>query len=190
MLRLGAYDVPLVMQSGQVIETHHVAWWSAAGASAVFPYLALELAESLKPGGATSYRAAVETGLRKVIARMGISTLASYRNSMLFETVGLDPELCAEFFEDAACVLGGKGLVELLEESLERHASAFAPAAPELQDAGLYRFRTNGERHAGSPAFVRRLHRYVKSGTSENYRAFAELRSEERRVGKECGARW
>src|SRR3989475_8664230 len=94
---------------------------------------------------------------------------------MLFETVGLDPELCAEFFEDAACVLGGKGLVELLQESLERHASAFAPAAPELQDAGLYRFRTNGERHASSPELVRRLHRYVKSGTSENYRAFAEL---------------
>src|SRR5437879_10965758 len=108
MLRLGAYDVPLVMESGQVIETHHVALLIAAGASAVFPYLALELAESLKPGGAASYRAAVETGLRKVIARMGISTLASYRNSMLFETVGLDPELCAEFFEDAACVLGGK----------------------------------------------------------------------------------
>ena len=175
MLRLGAYDVPLVMQSGQVIETHHVALLIAAGASAVFPYLALELAESLKPGGAASYRAAVETGLRKVIARMGISTLASYRNSMLFETVGLDPELCAEFFEDAACVLGGKGLVQLLQESLERHASAFAPAGPELQDAGLYRFRMNGERHASSPELVRRLHRYVKSETPENYRAFAEL---------------
>ena len=101
LLRTDAYDVPLVIESGQVIETHHVALLIAAGASAVFPYLALELAESLKPGGAASYRAAVETGLRKVLARMGISTVASYRNSQLFETVGLEEKLRAEFFEDA-----------------------------------------------------------------------------------------
>ena len=175
MLRVGAYDVPLVIETGQVIETHHVALLIAAGASAVFPYLAIELAESLKPGGAASYRVAVEAGLRKVLARMGISTVASYRNSQLFETVGLDEALRAEFFEDAAAALGGKKLAELLADSLERHAASFAPGAPELQDAGLYRFRQGGERHSSSPELVRRMHRYVKSPTAENYRAFAEL---------------
>jgi len=175
MVQAGACDVPLVVESGQVVETHHLALLIAAGASAVFPYLALELAESLQLGGAASCRKAVEAGLRKVIARMGISTLASYRNSQLFEIVGLDPELCAEFFEDAASVLGGKGLRGLLEDSLERHARAFAAGATELQDMGLYRFRQGGERHANSPELVRRMHRYVQSPTAENYRFLADL---------------
>jgi len=179
MWHADAFDVPLIIESGQVIETHHVALLVAAGASAVLPYLALELAESLRPGGAASYRAAVETGLRKVIARMGISTLASYRNSELFETVGLDAEVCAEFFEDAAAVLGGKGLRELLADSLERHAQAFAAKAPGLHDAGLYRFRQSGERHSSSPELVRRMHRYIQSPTTENYRSFAELSNRE-----------
>jgi len=175
MLEANAYGVPLVIESGQVIETHQVALLIAAGASAVFPYLALELAESLKPGGATSYRMAVQAGLRKVLARMGISTLASYRNSHLFETVGLDEDLRAEFFEDAGGALGGKKLAELLEESLERHAAAFSLDGRGLHDAGLYRFRQSGERHSTSPELVRRMHQYIKSPTAENYRTFADL---------------
>jgi len=190
MVEGNASDVPLVIETGQVIDTHHVALLIAAGASAVFPYLALEFAESLKPGGSSLYRAAVDAGLRKVLARMGISTLASYRNSQLFEIVGLDADVCAEFFEDAASVLGGKGLAELMEDILERHASAFhpnandlhpnaptegAPGIPVLRDAGLYRFRKGGERHSSSPELVRRLHQYIQSPTAENYSAYAEL---------------
>jgi glutamate synthase domain-containing protein 2/glutamate synthase domain-containing protein 1/glutamate synthase domain-containing protein 3 len=174
LVQAGGCDVPLVVESGQVVETHHVALLIAAGASAVFPYLALELAESLQLGAAASCRRAVEVGLRKVIARMGISTIASYRNSQLFEIVGLNPELCAEFFEDAASVLGGKGLRGLLEDSLERHARAFAAGTAELQDAGLYRFRQGGERHANAPELVRRIHRYVQTPTAENYRFLAD----------------
>src|SRR5205085_1803806 len=70
MVKAGAHDVPLVIETGQVIDTHHVALLVAAGASAVFPYLASEQAASLKSDGMVSYRAAVEKGLRKVIARM------------------------------------------------------------------------------------------------------------------------
>src|SRR6185369_16414355 len=69
MVESGAHQVPLVIETGQVIDTHHVALLVAAGASAVFPYLALEQAAHLKPEGAAAYRAAVEKGLRKVIAR-------------------------------------------------------------------------------------------------------------------------
>ena len=103
-------DVPVIVETGQVIETHHIALAHRGGASAVFPYLAMELSETLEPGGAARYRMAVEAGLRKVLARMGISTVASYRNSHLFEIVGLDPEVCEEFFEDAA---GGPGRQEI-----------------------------------------------------------------------------
>jgi glutamate synthase domain-containing protein 2/glutamate synthase domain-containing protein 1/glutamate synthase domain-containing protein 3 len=175
MVEAGGWNIPLVIETGQVLDTHHVALLIAAGATAVFPYLALEQASILRPDGAKRYRAAVEKGLRKVIARMGISTIASYRNSQLFETIALDPDVCDVFFEDASCVLGGKGLRDLLQDCLERHATAFSPNAVAMQDNGLYRFRRNGERHATSPELVRRMHRYIKSPTSENYEAFAEL---------------
>src|ERR1700689_3366722 len=175
MVRVGAHDVPLIVESGQVIETHHIALLIAVGASAVFPYLAMELAENLKPGGAVSYRVAVEAGLRKVLARMGISTVASYRNSHLFETVGLDDEVRAAFFEDSAAALGGKTLKSILEDALLRHSTAFKPNSPEMQDAGFYRFRQTGERHSNSPELVRRMHRYIKAPTPEAYRSFAEL---------------
>jgi len=175
MVEAGAQDIPLVIETGQVIDTHHVALLVAAGASAVFPYLALEQAASLKPGGAESYRGAVEKGLRKVIARMGISTIASYRNSHLFEIIGLDPEVCSQFFEDASSSLAGKSLTGLLQDCLDRHAAAFSVTTAHLQDNGLYRFRRQGEQHASSPELVRRMHRYLKSPTEENRLAFMEL---------------
>ncbi|HKM90853.1 MAG TPA: glutamate synthase large subunit [Candidatus Acidoferrales bacterium] len=175
MVREGAWELPLIVESGQVIETHHLALLIAAGASAVHPFLALELAERDSAGGAQRYRLAVETGLRKVLARMGISCLSSYRNSRLFELVGIHEDVCAEFFEDAPAVLGSKPLAELLKDALKRHHAAFSPGPGVLRDAGLYRFRQDGERHASSPEVVRRLHRYIEAPTGENYRAFAEL---------------
>jgi glutamate synthase (ferredoxin) len=175
MVEAGAQDIPLLIETGQVIDTHHVALLVAAGASAVFPYLALEQAESLKPGGAENYRGAVEKGLRKVIARMGISTIASYHNSHLFEIIGLDPEVCVEFFEDASSSLAGKSLTALLQDCLDRHAAAFSTTSAHLQDNGLYRFRRQGEQHASSPELVRRMHRYLKSPTDENRLSFMEL---------------
>ena len=107
MVRDGAHDMPLIVETGQVIETHHIAMLIAVGASAVFPYLAMRALRRSETGRrGVSYRVAVEAGLRKVLARMGISTVASYRNSHLFEAVGLDEEICEEFFEDASASLG------------------------------------------------------------------------------------
>jgi glutamate synthase (ferredoxin) len=175
VVRAGGHRIPIVVESGQVIETHHLALLIAVGASAVYPYLALELAASAGIDGAARYRAAVEAGFRKVLARMGISTVASYRNSHLFETVGLDEEIGAEFFEDACSRLGGKSLDQILEDSLAAHIRAFSTETATLQDAGLYRFRHGGERHSNSPELVRRMHRYIKSATPENYASFSEL---------------
>jgi glutamate synthase (ferredoxin) len=175
VVRAGGHRIPIVVESGQVIETHHLALLIAVGASAVYPYLAMELAAGAGIDGAARYRAAVEAGFRKVLARMGISTVASYRNSHLFETVGLDEEICAEFFEDACSRLGGKSLDQILEDSLAAHIRAFSTETAMLQDAGLYRFRHGGERHSNSPELVRRMHRYIKSATPENYASFSEL---------------
>ena len=175
LVNVGACDIPLVIETGQVIDTHHIAMLVAAGAGTVLPYLAFEQAQSLHVDGTRRYRDAVEKGLRKVIARMGISTIASYRNSHLFETVGLDPDLCEQFFEDAGHSFGGKGLHEILQDYLDRHWAAFNSDRDHLHDIGLYRFRQKGERHATHPELVRRMHRYIKSPTPENYRSFVEL---------------
>ncbi len=180
MTEAGAWNVPLIVETGQVIDTHHVALLIAAGASAVHPYLAMSLATRTDDNGPARYRAAIEKGLRKVLARMGISTISSYRNSQMFETIGLDATVCDEFFEDAGRTLGGKSLDDLLADFISCHAAGFGSPAAEFRDAGLYRFRHNGEQHATSPELVRRMHRYIKSPTPQNQAALAVL-SEERK---------
>jgi len=175
MVREGWWDVPLIVESAQVFDTHHVALLVAAGASAVVPYLADEFAESLEPGGIEKARAAINAGLRKVLARMGVSTLASYRNSHLFEIVGLSEDLCAEVFEDAADFPGQKSLDDLLLDYLHLHKAAFSRESDDLADAGLYRFRKGAELHASSPEVVRRLHAHVRAPGAKTYSAFEEL---------------
>ena len=171
LVEANAWDVPLIVESGQVIDTHHIALLVAAGASAVFPYLALEQAVDLRPDGVARYRFAVEKGLRKVHGAHGRLDVASYRNSQLFEVIGLDPALCAEFSPMPDACWAGKTLERLLRGLPGRHAAASLPrTAAALQDSGLYRFRHNGERHANSPEIVRRLHRYIKSPTDENFK--------------------
>jgi len=175
MVREGLAGVPLVVESAQVFDTHHIALLVAAGASAVVPYLADQFAESLEPGGAEKARAAINAGLRKVLARMGVSTLASYRNSHLFEIVGLAEELCAEVFEDAADFPGQKSFDGLLADYLRMHKEAFSEESQELADAGLYRFRKGAELHANSPEIVRRIHAHVRAPEAKRFSAFEEL---------------
>jgi len=167
--------VPLVVESAQVFETHHVAMLLAAGASAVVPYLAEEFAETEEAGGFENVRKGMLAGLRKVLARMGISTLASYRNSHLFELLGLDEDICREYFEDAACYPGTKTLDLLFQDYLRMHAAAFSAAADDLADHGLYRFRKGAELHATSPELVRRLHAHVRKPDAGSYSAFEQL---------------
>jgi glutamate synthase domain-containing protein 2/glutamate synthase domain-containing protein 1/glutamate synthase domain-containing protein 3 len=175
MVREGLWDVPLIVESAQVFDTHHVALLVAAGASAVVPYLAEQFAESLETGGAERMHAAIEAGLRKVLARMGVSTIASYRNSHLFEIVGLAEDFCAEYFEDAADFPGQKSLDDLLTDYLRMHTAAFSGAAHDLADAGLYRFRKGAELHANSPEIVRRMHAHVRAPESGKFAAFEDL---------------
>jgi glutamate synthase domain-containing protein 2/glutamate synthase domain-containing protein 1/glutamate synthase domain-containing protein 3 len=175
MVREGLWDVPLLVESAQVFDTHHVALLVAAGAGAVLPYLADQFAESLEPGGAEKARTAIHAGLRKVLARMGVSTLASYRNSHLFEIIGLSQELCEEVFEDAADYPGQKSLDDLFSDYLKMHTAAYSANAGELPDNGLYRFRKGAELHASSPEVVRRLHVHVRAPSAQSYSAFEEL---------------
>jgi len=175
MVRDGLWDVPLIVESAQVFDTHHVALLVAAGASAVVPYLADQFAESLEMGGADRMRTAINAGLRKVLARMGVSTLASYRNSHLFEIVGLNEDFCSEFFEDVADFPGQKSLDDLLSDYLRMHTAGFSGPSDDLADSGLFRFRKGAELHANSPEIVRRLHAHVRAPNAGKYAAFEEL---------------
>jgi glutamate synthase (ferredoxin) len=170
-------NIPLLVETGQAFDAHHLAVLVAVGAAAVHPYLALDLAGELATGGVASFRSALEVGLRKVLARMGISALSSYRNSHLFEVIGLDRGIHEKFFGDAAFILPGKSLAEVLEDALMNHASAFKTAKSDsaLRDRGYFRFRKDGERHASSPELVRAMHSFIKSGKKEAFEAYAQL---------------
>ncbi|NDQ56825.1 MAG: glutamate synthase subunit alpha, partial [Acidipila sp.] len=131
------------------------------------------------------FRETVDSGLRKVLARMGISTLGSYRNGHLFEVIGLEDKLCAEYFEDAAAYLGQKSLNNLLADSLLVHNGSFyeemgrdetgGEETEFLPDAGLYRYRKGGERHASSPEVIRRMHALMKAPGKESFATFEAL---------------
>ena len=168
----GHFRVPLLVETAQAIETHHIALLLAAGAAAVRPILAQHLSAEHVAGGATNYRNAVNAGLRKVLSRMGISTLASYRNTQLFELIGLDGELCSDFFESAPHCAEANSLKQLLGDYLFNHAQAFGPSFKSPADSGLYRFRKQGERHSTSADLMRKLHAHIKNPDSGRYQEF------------------
>ena len=160
----GATDI--AVDAGDAFDVHSVAMLVAAGASAVHPRTAIALATELagSRGHETLTRdeaennviAALEGGLRKTLARMGISTLASYRGSQLFEVIGLDAELVARCFPAAAVRYGTAGSRRLGEEIVARALAAYTPAtAPALPDPGFVRFRGEGETHAFAPSVVK-----------------------------------
>jgi len=174
----GHFRVPLIVETAQAIETHHIALLMAVGATAVRPLLAQQLAEEHVTGGATNYYSAVNAGLRKVLSRMGISTLASYRNAQLFEVIGLEEKLCEEFFESAPHCGEANSLEQLVGDYLFNHAQAFKPEFKAPADAGLYRFRKEGEKHSTSAELMRKLHAHIKNPSEERYKEYEALAQE------------
>jgi glutamate synthase domain-containing protein 2/glutamate synthase domain-containing protein 1/glutamate synthase domain-containing protein 3 len=172
----GNFHVPLVVETAQALDTHHIAMLIAVGATAVCPFLALQLADSRNPDGAANYTIAINAGLKKVISRMGISTLTSYRNAQLFEVVGLDPHLCREFFEDASRFAEAALLETVLGDYLHNHSAAFADDKG-LRDAGFFRFRKEGELHNTSPDLMRKLQASLKKQDAESHHEYQEIAS-------------
>jgi glutamate synthase domain-containing protein 2/glutamate synthase domain-containing protein 1/glutamate synthase domain-containing protein 3 len=163
----------LVAEAADVLDPHALAMTLAAGATAVHPWLAVECAaevagsrgaEALSPEAAIeNLMAAFEGGLRKTLARMGISTAAAYVGSALFETLELSPGVIERCFPSAAAWPGRTGFEQLAERQLRRRAIAATMAAaepaspgrePRHPDPGLARFRGDGELHLFSPRSV------------------------------------
>jgi glutamate synthase (NADPH/NADH) large chain len=164
--------VGLLVEAGDVREVHHVALLVGFGAAAVNPYLAMESVEDLIRSGAipgVSADKAVKNliqalgkGVLKVMSKMGISTVASYRGAQVFEAIGLSQELIDSYFTGTISQLGGIGLDVLAEEVAARHATAYPldrVRLPhrQLDVGGEYQWRREGEPHLFDPDAVFRL---------------------------------
>ncbi|RDZ41153.1 glutamate synthase large subunit [Haloferax sp. Atlit-47N] len=172
----------LVVESGDPREVHHLATLVGYGAGAVNPYLAYQTIEDVVagPDGADegeaidAYVHALEDGLLKTMAKMGISTVESYRGAQIFEAVGLESDFVAEYFEGTEIRTEGIGLDVIEEDLLTRHAAAFG-ADPKLERQGEYENRSAGIHHGWNPQTVGTLQQSVRAGDYEKYKEFAEL---------------
>ena len=134
---------------------------------------ALTYAQSLK-----NLRTALESGLLKIMSKMGISVLGSYCAAQIFEAVGIGKHVVGKCFERTPSQVGGIGFAEIARESLTRHARGYADVPAEggkpLDDPGYYRFRRAGERHAVTPPVIQSFHSFVKTGNPDDYRKYVE----------------
>ena len=169
----------VVAETGEPRDVHHFATLIGYGANAVHPYLALDTIRGMGDSrGASSpshetragnFKSTIEAGILKVISKMGISLLGSYRGAQIFEALGISAEVVERYFTGTPVRIGGLGLREIARETLERHARAFGGAAHALADEGNYRFRKNGERRAWSPDALRGMQKLRASGLQEDY---------------------
>ncbi len=173
--------VGLVVESGDPRAVHHVATLIGYGAGAVNPYLAYQTITDLvagpdgaHPGEAIdAYIEAIESGLLKTMAKMGISTVESYRGAQIFEAVGLSGSFVAEYFEGTENRTEGIGIEEIESDLLARHEHAWGDDG-EMERVGEYENRTGGIYHQWNPETVSTLQQAVRTGEYERYREFAE----------------
>ncbi|MEU3081915.1 glutamate synthase large subunit [Streptomyces albidoflavus] len=166
-------QVGLLVEAGDVREVHHVALLIGYGAAAVNPYLAMESVEDLVRAGTFLPGIEAETAIRnlihalgkgvlKVMSKMGISTVASYRGAQVFEAVGLEDDFVRTYFSGTTSKIGGVGIDVVAREVAARHAKAYpatgiARAHRALEIGGEYQWRREGEPHLFDPDTVFRL---------------------------------
>jgi glutamate synthase (ferredoxin) len=176
----------IVAETGEAREDHHFACLIGYGANAVNPYLAFEVVANevsrrgmSVPGALRNYKTAVEDSLLKIMAKMGIATVASYCGAQIFEAVGLDRGLVEKYFTGTPSQVGGVSLEEIARDVLRFHDSAFPKNNQRrdqihLEDVGYYRYRSGGEFHSFNPAVFRALHKVAKSGYQTEYEQFKQ----------------
>ncbi|MEV6315018.1 glutamate synthase large subunit [Streptomyces sp. NPDC051776] len=182
--------VGLLVEAGDVREVHHVALLIGYGAAAVNPYLAMESVEDLVRAGTFLPEMEAETaiknlikalgkGVLKVMSKMGISTVASYRGAQVFEAVGLDEEFADTYFHGTTTKIGGADLNVIAREVAERHATAYpasgiAPAHRTLEIGGEYQWRREGEPHLFDPETVFRLQHSTRSRRYDIFKQYTQ----------------
>jgi glutamate synthase (ferredoxin) len=173
--------VGLVVESADPRTVHHFATLVGYGAGAVNPYLAYQTIADITagPDGAETevaidaYVEAVEDGLLKIMAKMGISTVESYQGAQIFEAVGLNSGLVAEYFEGTENRTEGVGLAELEADVRERHEKGFGAEESKLDRQGEFEHRSNGIHHQWNPDTVGALQQSVRANDYDRYKEFA-----------------
>ncbi|WP_317134184.1 glutamate synthase-related protein [Leptolyngbya sp. O-77] len=179
----------LIVDTAQCWSTHHFACLIGYGASAVCPYLAFETVrhwhadpktQSLMERGKIeaisvekaqqNYRKSVESGLLKILSKMGISLLSSYHGAQIFEAIGIGGDLLHLGFYGTASRLGGLSVADLANEVLSFHSRAFPElSVKKLENMGFVQYRPGGEYHMNSPEMAKHLHKAVESKNYDHY---------------------
>ncbi len=182
-------QVGLIVEAGDVREVHHAALLIGYGAAAINPYLAMESVEDLVYRGIitdVSAEKAVRNlvkalgkGVLKVMSKMGVSTVGSYRGAQIFEAVGLSHELVERYFTGTVSRLGGIGLDVIHDEVQARHDVAYppsgvAPAHRTLEVGGEYQWRREGEQHLFDPETVFRLQHATREKRYDIFRQYTD----------------
>jgi len=177
----------LVLESGEPREVHHFALLIGYGCSAINPYLAYETIDDLIHEGllektdrktaVKKYIKAAIKGVVKTMAKMGISTVQSYRGAQIFEAVGLNSEVVDKYFTWTPSRIQGVGLDVIAAEALARHRRAFPRESvnTELDPGGQYQWRDSGEYHLFNPQTIHKLQTACRLGSEKIYREYAEL---------------
>ena len=187
-------EIGLIVEAGDVREVHHVALLIGYGAAAVNPYLAMETVEDMvrqkRLTGITPEKAvrnlvkALGKGVLKVMSKMGVSTVASYRGAQIFEAIGISNEVIDKYFTGTTSRLGGVGLEVLAQEVAKRHDVAYpftgiSPAHRQLAIGGEYQWRREGEPHLFDPETVFKLQHSTRTGQMDIFRSYTEKVNEQ-----------
>ncbi|MFM7517148.1 MAG: glutamate synthase large subunit [Pirellula sp.] len=188
--------IGIIVETGEAREVHHHCLLIGFGADAINPYLAFEslwqasldgmLEEKDEEKIVSQYRKAVAKGMLKVMAKMGISTLASYKGAQIFEALGLQDEVIDRCFKGTSSRIQGCGFDVLAEETLRRHALAFptdrADAWSMLPNVGEFHWRAEGEKHGWDPAAIADIQVAARNGDKNAYRRFADHINQDARM--------
>ncbi|UNZ00279.1 glutamate synthase large subunit [Zhouia spongiae] len=183
----------IIVESAEPREPHHFATLFGYGASAINPYMVNEIIANLVEEGeitgvkaadaVQNFNKAIGKGIIKIMNKIGISTLHSYRGSQIFEALGLNEKFVNKYFCNTSTRIEGIGLYEIEKEIQKRYQRAFksqsTAASLDLEIGGDYRWRRNGERHMFNPASVAKLQQAVRQNRYDTFKEYAELINEQ-----------
>ena len=181
----------LIVESGEIRETMHAALLLGYGASALCPYMTFAILDDLVKKGkiqeeyATAeshYIKAVDKGLKKIMSKMGISTIRSYRGAKIFESIGLSEGLLKRYFGTEVSTIGGIGLKEIARDAIRLHEQGMAVVNPAsgmlnspLKNQGLFAWRKDGIKHAWNPETIAHLQLATRLGSYQKFKEWASL---------------
>ncbi|MEE3148712.1 MAG: glutamate synthase large subunit [Bacteroidota bacterium] len=183
----------IIVESAEPREVHHFALLFGYGASAINPYMVNEIIQKEIEAGnlgdidftsaVENYNKAIGKGVIKVMNKIGISTLNSYRGSRLFEALGLNSKLISKYFPNTPSRIEGIGLYEVEQEIAKRHTRSFGSkhisGNLEIEAGGEYRWRRNGERHMFNPLTIAKLQEAVRRNNPSTYKEYSKLINEQ-----------